>query len=1262
MAVPVHKKNLHMNIIQWNARGVLGKNSELKASLSEKSIKIIGITETHLNPRNSVRYSGYHIIRKDRMENNYGGLMMLIHKSVKYKECVYASRPGDELEVMLIKIEYGGQWASLALIYNPCKNIRTDEIERLAAEAGNCGVIFGDFNAHHELWEPNQSRRNTTGNNLFDFLTGSPAYTLLNPPNLPTRLDPHTGKTSNIDLFIATIHFQHFNVTVGADMGSDHVPIEMSIQTDTQEKQLFRERWNFKQPNWDSWTSTMSKKSIERCDTTQQAYESFNRAIITHSEGFFQRGNSAKPRLPGAPWWSDECKDAVEERRIARHDFARRPTPKNKKIFNKSTNKAADVIKEAKKDSWNKFVTAIDHRTPNGVIWKMYRAVIGRDPPCAYPIEAANIPLSNEDSSNALAQHFRETFAGDHNLRREEEQLLERSYESGDESEINQRFSLEELRKALGSLTPNTAPGKDLLHNQFLIHLPKNHHGALLAIFNQSFRSGEIPAEWKSSLILPIPKPGKDHSQVSSYRPISLLSCVGKLMERLINNRVTWYLGKNSIYSPQQYGFLPKSSTSDPLALMEHDIQMSFRTGGIVLAVFFDLKAAFDKATHGGILYKLARAGLQGRIMRWLRCFLEDRTFEVAVGSSVSEKHTAASGVPQGSICSPTLFNVLLSDLPTNRGVETLIYADDITMYVSNKDPAEAQVQLQEAVDDFVTWTKRWNLIINRQKTFCSYYTRKTSVRNCPQITVEGDVIPYTNKQKLLGVILDSPRLTWRPQIEDLRVRCQKRLDILRAVSGTSFGGSRETLQMLYGAHIRSLVDYSLPLISSAAPYLLKKLDVIHSTGMRLVTGAWRSTPLKALFCEAGTLPPDLHREERCVKLFTSLRCRDYNHPIHAKYHQDDFLTSIPFEKNHNKTPLIYRASRVLQFYGIAVPPPTPTPAFSCLPPWFPLESLLVTDWCGQMEDVEGGKRVAFQYYLEEKYSGYLHLYTDGSFIRDVQPKIGVGLAVPAHGCEQRWKLNHCHSILAAELFGILQALQYVINHRSQKAIILTDSLTSLHLISKIKTSNCSQLVQTIHRNIWMLKERILVLHWIPSHAGIPGNETADKLAKSAARSALPVTEIPVDRGDFLRGVAQHIWSHWQARWDSARGQHHLGALKSSVRPWKTPHQQTRKYDCIFTKLRLGKASLNKYLFKINRAETPQCEFCGDDETVHHFLIQCPHYSNARTVLRQKLSRININYLSPSLLLGGDACPSNQQKYVLHATEQFVKATERFDS
>ena len=165
----------------------------------------------------------------------------------------------------------------------------------------------------------------------------------------------------------------------------------------------------------------------------------------------------------------------------------------------------------------------------------------------------------------------------------------------------------------------------------------KKHKHAILGIFNKSLREAFIPKERRDSNILPILKPGKDAKSPASYRPISLLLCITKLVERLITCRLQWYMEKHKCFSRNQFGFRQARSTIDPLLLLELNIQLSFRKRETTLVVCFDKMSAFDRADPIPKLYKLSEVGISGNILRWLKEYLTNSRFRVRIEETSSK-------------------------------------------------------------------------------------------------------------------------------------------------------------------------------------------------------------------------------------------------------------------------------------------------------------------------------------------------------------------------------------------------------------------------------------------------------------------------------------------------------------------------------------------------------------------------------------------------------------------------------------------------
>ena len=201
----------------------------------------------------------------------------------------------------------------------------------------------------------------------------------------------------------------------------------------------------------------------------------------------------------------------------------------------------------------------------------------------------------------------------------------------------------------------------------------------------------EVAGSWKHGIIIPILKPGEDKTEVASYRPITLLSCVGKLLEKIICKRLNYWITSNSSLANHQCGFRAGMSTYDVLLRLEANIRKSLMSQTQTIVVYLDLKAAFDRVWHLGLLYKLAEMGLQGRMFRWIGNYLENRTSQVRLGNISSSSYFVGAGVPQGAVLSPTLFNIIMHDMPQDPKIDIYSYADDLTFSITGKSVNDIQ-------------------------------------------------------------------------------------------------------------------------------------------------------------------------------------------------------------------------------------------------------------------------------------------------------------------------------------------------------------------------------------------------------------------------------------------------------------------------------------------------------------------------------------------------------------------------------------------
>ena len=517
-------------------------------------------------------------------------------------------------------------------------------------------------------------------------------------------------------------------------------------------------------------------------------------------------------------------------------------------------------------------------------IWNMINRIKGRKNSATVKHLSVNNNLitDKQEISNTLAEQLAYNSSSDRcsdrflkHKRNAEKKNINFSH-SNDEF-YNKEFSSDELKLSLNR-AHDTAEGPDKIHYQLLKHLPPDSLSLLLDIYNYIWRTGDFPQCWNEAIVIPIPKPGKDHSNPSNYRPISLTSCVCKTPERMINDRLVWFLENNKILTDIQCGFRKRKSTIDHLVRLETFIRDAFLNKQEVVSIFFDLEKAYNITWKYGILNDLHEAGLRGRMPIFISKFLDNRNFRVRIGSTFSDPFEQEMGVPQGSILSVTLFSLKINSLAKvlSKDVEGSLYVDDFLMSYRAKSTRTCERQLQGCLHKLEDWCTENGFKFSPSKTACVHFHNKRGILPEPSLILNGNKITVVKETRFLGVSFDQ-KLSFNPHMKALKTKCLKDLDIIKVVSNQEWGADKSVLLKLYRSLVRSKLDYGCIVYGSARPSYLKVLNTIHHQGLRLALGAFRTSPVESLYVEAGELPLEHRRIKLSLQYVTKLKSTPSN-------------------------------------------------------------------------------------------------------------------------------------------------------------------------------------------------------------------------------------------------------------------------------------------------------------------------------------------------------------------------------------------------
>ncbi|MEL6816674.1 MAG: reverse transcriptase family protein, partial [Cyanobacteria bacterium J06598_3] len=374
-------------------------------------------------------------------------------------------------------------------------------------------------------------------------------------------------------------------------------------------------------------------------------------------------------------------------------------------------------------------------------------------------------------------------------------------------------------------------------------------------------------------------KKGKPADTPNSYRPISLLSCISKLLERMIQTRLQYWMESNGLVNANQAGFRKGHSTTDQLVRVTQTIFDAFekprpeRAGMALL----DFQKAYDRVWRPALLAKMGRLGIPAHVIKWVHHFLSDRRARVRWGNQVSKWRVFSEGLPQGSVMAPLLWLIYVNDMPQPSipGLTMSLYADDVALLSTGRSLQECANSLQPALEQVHEWCKLWKVLPSQDKCVVTYFTldpKECGGKITPPLTFGGNALKYSATPTFLGLTLDD-QLTFSAHAEALKERLAKRRQCLQALAGKSYGAHRDTIRTAYIAYVRSIFDYSAAVFfSHASPAVRKKIEAEQNKCARIITGCIRPTNRHALLSEAKLAPLSVRAKELAAMEMSRLR------------------------------------------------------------------------------------------------------------------------------------------------------------------------------------------------------------------------------------------------------------------------------------------------------------------------------------------------------------------------------------------------------
>ena len=865
-------------IVHLNIRGARSNKENLEEYLATmKYPEIVCLNETKLPLDARFEVSGYNLVaRKEQSAvGGYRGSLILTRSDIKNIveiEHVKNSFPYDEVIGIELKQTQNRPGLKVFTYYNPPMSVPNKLImEYVASLSGNC-ILTGDLNCKNTVW--GSTRNDRRGTDLLNLLSQLNLITLNDDSK--TRCDPVSGKEESLDVIIGNCDAASLfaNFWVGPDVGSDHYPVHASLQFKAETPEIPIKIRKIQKLNHTKWKSCFNSFSSLPVSKTPNELDRNAVLLSCRILAVYQLCcPETQIRKNAKHEFTPEIKALVKEKRRMRREknvaLQQGDMTTVRLIMTRINRLGNDIKKIQKKERQNRLHRHCSKLNTEKNSKKFFESfnivanpILQKEQPSSStkPVmdDDGKTACTSQDKANLFASRLQRThrepdFQGfDNSWKTKVEEYLnenekifktkmELTYEEeeqGDDSHLIRPISIQELQENLAKCKNRSATGKDAISYAMIKKLPERTQKDVCQLFSDAFRLGYFPKIWKNALVKMIPKPQKDSKLAKNHRPISLLSCLGKILERVTARRLSIYLEEKNMFSNAQSGFRSHRMTSEQLLRLSEESYRAFKKKQTVAALFLDAEAAFDRCWHNGLKYKLKNnLKLPDRLTRLLSSFITDRTLTVEHEGCTSSLVHLEAGTPQGSPLSPILYIIYVNDFPEAIQQDSSLsqFADDTAMWAVEFTKEKSIKKLQRSLNYLEGWCRRWRVKLNGEKSQLLFITRtrkKDNENHC--LHLFNDIIRPSDSAKFLGVEIDTT-MSFKKHFESVEARATKRVNVLKVLA--KGGVKPRVLMRLYNCYVRSLFEYGSSSFISASKLHLSRLQKIQNNAIRACLG-----------------------------------------------------------------------------------------------------------------------------------------------------------------------------------------------------------------------------------------------------------------------------------------------------------------------------------------------------------------------------------------------------------------------------------------
>lgn len=827
-----------MTILQHNVKHWNSKKYELCNIYRTIDPDIILLNEHGQKETEHMNIFNYNIHKSNKTGEINDGVAIAIRKNLSYKLIDNFNE-----EAIAIKLQTSIGEIIVGTFYLPPRRPYLPANDLVNLINYNRPVyIIGDFNARHRIFGHNNN--NTVGNSLQTIINSGKLIHI--GPNFKTFIGNQRLTTPD-RVFSNNKAALNYHLQQGPVTTSDHIPIIMKLSTSPIQIQI-KERYSMKKANWlgyktdleDMRAPDLNNKNIEEID---KELELVHDKIIKAMEKNIPR--TRYKTLPHPPINEETRYIQTQFNNIHTYIEINGPDLYTINRIKQLQVQLQQIYRRNKNEEWNKLLNNINETDDSKTFWRQINQAEGKEYNTTPYVKDTNGNKIYENDKKETA--FRNIWSQVFTITEEENENYDQDHENTvkewmqdkindiipnetvelDRIPNEEKITEAELLHSLRKFKEKT-PGITGITKNVLMNLPQTGIDALLNLYNASLSAGYFPDELKKTKMIFIPKDGKDKKEIFNYRPISLLEITGKLLEKILNNRLLTYLENNNALNMRQHGFRKHRGTHTALAIITDTIARAKSNKDQVNLITRDIKKAFDKVWHLGLKYKILRTTLPTFMKKILCDYLTDRKIHIQIGDYLGPPFEIESGVPQGGCLSPTLFIFYTSDMPQPTPYSDYVaFADDVTQIVAypGKSKEFLALHTKNAIENINQYEKKWKIQTNSTKFKIIPIGRNNSV----PVVVDDEVYEYSNEGMVLGL-----KITKTGYKSFLKEKINK-LNNIHAKLYKFIGLSPQNKRKLYMALIRSILEYPpIPQIAMKKSNI-NSLQVIQNKALRFI-------------------------------------------------------------------------------------------------------------------------------------------------------------------------------------------------------------------------------------------------------------------------------------------------------------------------------------------------------------------------------------------------------------------------------------------